>query len=112
MQLAFLSNPEGDVAERRQAFALFFERFGAQLPDTDTARRHVEKALADELFWRASRIFDAGDAGAARRLLREARSIHPPVTATGKWQRMTLKRRLGPRLWGFVQRLARPEQRV
>lgn len=105
MQLAFLTNPEGDTAERRLAFTAFFERFGQQLSDAASEKRRVDVALADELFWRAARVFEAGDQQASERLLQQAMSLHPPISNTAQWRRMTLKRKLGPWTWGLIQKL-------
>ncbi len=105
MQLAFLTNPEGDIAERRQAFASFFERFGSRVGDVTAGQRHVDMALADELFWRASRVFEAGDRKASARLFQQALSMYPPIAGTPHWRRMTLKRKFGPRTWAIIQKL-------
>jgi glycosyltransferase involved in cell wall biosynthesis len=107
MQLAFLSNPEGDTRERREAFQIFFRRCGADVPNAATQLAQAERALAAELFWRAARIFDAGRVDDADRLLQLAASIDPTVTNSSHWLRMVIKRKLGYRLWSLVQGFAR-----
>jgi glycosyltransferase involved in cell wall biosynthesis len=111
MQLSFLSNPEGDMRERREAFQMFFRHVGAAFPNAATELARAERALAAELFWRAASIFEAGCVAEAERLLQLAASVDPAITRSSHWRRMSIKRKLGYRLWSLVQGLAgRAEQ--
>lgn len=107
MQLAFLTEPEGDVDERRRAFEIFFARCEPhRIADVNGQRHDVRVALAHELFWRASRLFDLGKPAPSKRLLEAAAAMYPEISATHHWRRMALKRKLGPRMWGFVRKLS------
>jgi hypothetical protein len=103
MQLAFITKPERDVLERRAAFRIFFERFGSAVGGAELQLARVEQAFASELFWRAGNLFDAGRVEAAEELLALASFIDPGITDTSQWRRMSLKRRLGYRVWSVVQ---------
>lgn len=96
-----------DYEQRRAAFDTFFESAGSRLPDANTLSVLAHRRLAEEVFWDASRKFDAGDLSGMRDLLALARSFDAEISQTGGWARLRLKRAVGPSAWRFLRRLSR-----
>jgi hypothetical protein len=95
----------GDLQQKKAAFAAAAERFGDRLGDIACILAHVDRVLAQEVFWVASKRFDAGDIETTRRCLDYALELNPELPNWGPWRRFRLKRLVGPAVWGAVRPL-------
>jgi glycosyltransferase involved in cell wall biosynthesis len=105
MQHQFLGTGVEDLRQRQAAFQTLFREFGHLLADAGRLRQQAQRALAEEAFWAASKVFDRGNKAACRELLRLAVSLDPEVPRRPEWGRLRWKRCLGPRVWGVLRPL-------
>jgi glycosyltransferase involved in cell wall biosynthesis len=102
MQHQYLASTLGDIPQRHAAFEALFAAYGRRVPGAPALWAEATAALADQAFWAASRAFDRGDERACRQCLRYALRLDPGLRDGRPWARLRWKRRLGPRLWGWV----------
>jgi hypothetical protein len=96
MSLAYhRDNLRADLAHRRLAFEVFAEACASAPIDLAALHRGLLDGLARAAVGHASSAFNAGDAGASRRLRAFARSIDPGVHRRAAWQLLALKTLLG-----------------
>jgi hypothetical protein len=106
MQLQFIAAIEGDVRERVKAFEIFCDRDSVLGPDPRRLLAMAHRALALDIFWSATRAFDAGQERLCTELLALSRSICSEVVGTKSWRRMRIKQAFGNRLWTSLTSLA------
>jgi glycosyltransferase involved in cell wall biosynthesis len=102
MQLDYLQDPLGDLAERLAAFETFFGEHPG-LTNRDRLRATVMRRLASEAFWAASGAFDRCDTATCDRLLAWARTVDPDCVRRPEWSRLKWKRRCGPLVWSALR---------
>jgi glycosyltransferase involved in cell wall biosynthesis len=98
-----------DVAEllqRKAAFDVLFEDDQPRLPERERLRSLAYRALAEQAFWIASDLFDAGNQAASRGALRTSLELDPGLRHSRMWQRLRCKRLIGTRASAVLQRLA------
>ncbi len=102
MQHQYLAATLGDIPQRHAAFEALFSGYGPRVPGAPALWALATAVLADQAFWAASRAFDRGDLRACRRCLAYALRLDPGLPDGRPWARLRWKRRLGPRLWGWL----------
>jgi len=103
MQLHYLGTTLGDLHQRKTAFDLFFQEYGACIPDSERLHQLATQSIAEAAFWAASRAFDRGDSIRCQELLLFALDAYPKLRSRPEWQRLHWKRRVGPRIWSVLQ---------
>jgi glycosyltransferase involved in cell wall biosynthesis len=98
MQIQYVVAPEGDVPQRVQAFEHFWRDCTHLLSDTCQLQANASGALARDVLGRAADAFDSADEVTCEELLKLCRSLSPEIAKTRGWRRLSLKRRLGPKL--------------
>lgn len=92
-----------DLQQRKAAIVNFFETCGHLLPDAQSLRRKVLRALAcDAASW-ASAAFNDGDLGLCNELAEFATTSCPSVRRSLAWAKLGVKRRVGVRRWRTMQ---------
>jgi glycosyl transferase family 2 len=107
MQHAYVMSPTGDLVELRSAFDAFLDGEGRQQFGLPALRTSAAAALARHAFWRGAELFDRGRSQDADRLFALAVTFDPHLRTRPEWMAMSLKIRLGTRLWRIVQPAAR-----
>jgi glycosyltransferase involved in cell wall biosynthesis len=100
MQHGFLTAPVGDLRQRMAAFEVFFRDQGRRVAGAEGLERAATRSIAGEAFWGASAAFDRGDLIRCRECLSFALELDPDLKSRPEWFRFSLKRCIGPRLWG------------
>ncbi len=103
MQVSYVSRAVEDLQQRQLAFESALQDCRKLLADAPRLAQIVHRTLAFEAFWRASGEFDAAQARACEEWLATASGLDPSITGTAEWQRLAVKRRIGPRAWGLLQ---------
>lgn len=92
-----------DLSQRKQAFDMFFGRYGHLLPQADRLRRKLMQALADSALGFASRMFNEGDGKTCGELIEFALQISPEIHRSWPWLKLACKRSLGFRTWSLLR---------
>jgi glycosyltransferase involved in cell wall biosynthesis len=96
-----------DLKQRADAWDLFFQAYGGRLEHGDHIRRLSLRRIAEGAFWQASEAFEEGKEAECNDLLDFALSLDPSLSSWSSWQRLRLKRVLGPAVWGAIRPLVR-----
>jgi glycosyltransferase involved in cell wall biosynthesis len=100
-------NLAADFLQRRDAFALFFETFGAAVPGAEDLERQVNRRLADDLFGAAVQAYY--QERPYRPLLDAVLAVDPAIRRRSDYGRIRLKiglrSMLGERAWGRLRAL-------
>lgn len=93
-----------DFQQRKAAFDAAGASCGGRIPDSPRMVTRAARALAEQAFWLASRLFEENELLLSRRCLDEALCMCPELKSWRSWRRLQLKKLLGPGVW----RLFRP----
>jgi hypothetical protein len=99
MQVEFVSRRVRDLDQQWRAFESFFNHDGQRLARADELRRLAQRSIANQAFWAASDAFEHGIGSQCDELLTFARGLDRDLPASSAWGRLSIKRRLGRRLW-------------
>ncbi len=97
-----------DLRQRRAAIDAFATQSRAVLPQAGGLRDDLMRALARDAVGHASAAFNAGRLAVAQELRACALQIDPRIRRSAAWQRLAIKRLLGPRVWNRLRPAPRP----
>jgi glycosyltransferase involved in cell wall biosynthesis len=103
MSEAFYNDKLEDISQRVRAAEMFLDASRDRIPDADALRQHMMRDLARQAVDSASDMFARGNVGSFERLLQLAGAMDPAVRYELSWQKQTIKRVLGPRVWAAVK---------
>jgi glycosyltransferase involved in cell wall biosynthesis len=87
------------LAEHKKAFDEHFRLH----TDVEHFRDRIDRTLAHQSFWLATRAFEAGDLATCEAGLAFAQTTFPAIRNEACWVRFDWKRRLGPRTWRAIR---------
>jgi hypothetical protein len=109
MGTAYYSATLGDLTEQKAACDEVLKLWGVGLPNIPELSNTVNRRVAEEAFWIASKAFDAGDVDRSRVCLQFAKEHFPDIERSRQWKRFQAKRLVGQAVWrrirGLVNRL-------
>jgi glycosyltransferase involved in cell wall biosynthesis len=105
MGMAYYSGALGDLTERKAACDDVLTTWGSGLPDLEKLLKAMDRRVAEEAFWMASKAFDAGDATRSAVCLQFAKEHCPELERSRSWSRFQAKRLVGPVVWRRIRTL-------
>lgn len=103
MGTAYYDGTLGDLTEQKAACDEVLTLWGASLPDVPLLLNTVNRRVAEEAFWIASKAFDAGDLTRSRACLQFATQHFPELKRSSQWKRFRAKRLLGQTAWSRIR---------
>ena len=100
-------SPRQRLEEQLRAFETHLGESPLPPPEREQYVRTIRRTTAEAVFWHAARLFDAGDRAECAASLAFAASIDTGITRTRAWSRLQWKRRFGPVVAGFFERVLR-----
>jgi len=91
-----------DYRQRLAAFEAFFAEAKGLVPELPALAALARRRLAEEVFWDASRRFEAAGTDSVDELLALALAIDPAIARSPAWAKLRVKRVLGVRLSRFL----------
>lgn len=89
----------GDFEQRSKALQLFFGAYAEVVPHSVRLSASARRKLAEEILWTAVRALEANEVEIVSRLARLATSNCPRIVLSTLWQKLLLRRLIGPRHW-------------
>jgi glycosyltransferase involved in cell wall biosynthesis len=93
----------GDLTEQKAACDEVLTLWGSGLPDVELLANIVNRRVAEEAFWIASKAFDAGDVDRSRVCLEFAKEHFPEIERSRHWKRFQAKRLVGQVVWRRIR---------
>jgi glycosyltransferase involved in cell wall biosynthesis len=100
-------SPRQRLEEQLRAFETHLAESPLPPQEREQYMRTIRRTTAEAVFWTAARLFDAGDRTECGAALEFAAACDPAIAETRSWSRLQWKRRLGPGVAGFFERLVR-----
>ncbi len=100
-------SPRQRLEEQLRAFETHLSESPLPPPEREQYVRTIRRTTAEAVFWHAARLFDAGDRVECAASLTFAQGCDPAIARTRAWSRLQWKRRLGPGVAGFFERMMR-----
>jgi GT2 family glycosyltransferase len=94
----------GDLREQYDACRQAFQPYLKRRPELGGLLERTSRRIAEQALWCACGAFDSGVIDEVGALIDCAEEVSPGLAQTRKWRRLRIRQRLGPTLWGLLQR--------
>jgi hypothetical protein len=106
MVKGFISTILPDLKQRLMAFESAIRGCDGRIDNPLSLLEMAKNSLAGQAFWGTHELFEKGLSKESQELLDFAQALDPSWPSRPEWKRFMLKRRLGLRIWKFINPLA------